>query len=71
MDVLTLGALRKAVFGVTACHQTLVGISSLDGVSPDSVGIPNIDETSHPPRIAESRSFGADRSFIGQNFVDM
>ena len=35
-----------------------------------SVGIPNSDEISIPPWIADDFSFRADRSFIGQNFVD-
>jgi hypothetical protein len=42
-----------------------------EGVSPDNVGIPKMDENSQPPRIAEDLSRCGDRSLPGQNIFDM
>jgi hypothetical protein len=51
--------------------QIVVGSNSREGVSPDSVGIPKIDEMSIPPRIAEVLSLRGDKSLPGQNILDM
>jgi hypothetical protein len=63
--------LRAVFHSLPPASQIVVGKSRRGAQSRMIVGIPNSDENSHVPRIADVPSFGFDTSFIGQNHRDI